>query len=135
MRYNRVQSIALADINPNIKPVYWTKGKQKPCNRSTYFEQVIFKVTGSKRYIDDKDVDTRWIKFCNSYNAGREVTIAIIKHDYTLIRNSAEVKYTEIIKERFTVDRKHQPITQAQLLYILNGLLVTECDCWKQANR
>lgn len=135
MQYRHVQTVSIIDIDKNIKPVYWTKGKQKPSNRYTYFEQLVFHITGSKKDIDDKDIYTRWERFTKSYNAGREITIVVIKHSFALIRNSANTPYSENRKEKFTVDRKRNPLTQEQLDYILNTLIASEDACWYQENR
>lgn len=128
MRYSRVQSIALADINPNIKPVYWTKGKQKPCNRYTYYERIAFHITkGGDTYDLEKAI--------RCYNAGREITLYIEKRMFGLIRNSENVTDGITRREIFTRDRKNNPLTQDDINYIIAKDVDARLNIWKQENR
>ena len=113
--------------------------KQAPANRTTFFEVLKFHITGNSSEYDFSD----FVKACNAYNSGREVTAYIERHGFRMRKGISErVKMDEsrncgmtpIITQRYigTWKAKDQPFTQEDIAHLIR--LTTELNGkeWKE---
>lgn len=131
--YKHIGKTDFEKLHNNNRPICnWTKGKQAPANRYTYFEMIGFHVDGhdvnAEKFADAER------KAFSAYNAGRTVTVYIIRHTFGLIRNSAIVNYRETRAEMFTINHKTQPLTDDLLNKYCAKVVELENGTWKQMN-
>lgn len=130
---------SILDMSKDFNPVYWTKGKQAPANRTTYFEVVKYHITGNQQCYDFTDIH----KAIKAYNSGREITVYIERHGFRILKGLSERTKLDpdrncgmtpqiSVKNIATFDNKHHPLTEELLIKIITLDYETNSNPWKE---
>ena len=122
------------------KQVEGRASKQAPANRTTYFETLMFHITGNDEAFDFSDI----CKAFRSYNSGREITAYVERNGFAIRKGISErtkcdpdrnCGMTPNISRRYigTWKNNDQPITRKDLDKLIRISASVELEAWKEA--